>query len=29
MAMGIGLMCGLMLPVNFNVPYRALNLRDF
>ena len=29
MAMGIGLMCGLMLPVNFNVPYRAANLRDF
>jgi D-alanyl-lipoteichoic acid acyltransferase DltB (MBOAT superfamily) len=29
MAMGIGLMCGLMLPVNFNVPYRAVNLRDF
>ena len=29
MAMGIGLMLGLMLPVNFNVPYRALNLRDF
>ena len=27
MAMGIGLMCGLMLPVNFNVPYRAVNLR--
>ena len=29
MAMGIGLLLGLMLPVNFNVPYRALNLRDF
>ncbi len=29
MAMGIGLMCGLMLPVNFNVPYRAQDLRDF
>ena len=29
MAMGIGLMCGLMLPVNFNVPYRAVNLREF
>jgi alginate O-acetyltransferase complex protein AlgI len=29
MAMGIGLMLGLMLPVNFNVPYRAVNLRDF
>ncbi len=29
MAMGIGMMCGLMLPMNFNVPYRAVNLRDF
>ncbi len=29
MAMGIGLTLGLMLPLNFNVPYRALNLRDF
>jgi alginate O-acetyltransferase complex protein AlgI len=29
MAMGIGLLLGLMLPVNFNVPYRAINLRDF
>ena len=29
MAMGIGLMCGLMLPVNFNVPYRAVNMRDY
>lgn len=29
MAMGVGLMFGLMLPVNFNVPYRAVNLRDF
>ena len=29
MAMGIGLMFGFMLPVNFNVPYRAVNLRDF
>jgi alginate O-acetyltransferase complex protein AlgI len=29
MAMGIGLMLGLMLPMNFNVPYRALSLRDF
>jgi D-alanyl-lipoteichoic acid acyltransferase DltB (MBOAT superfamily) len=29
MAMGIGLMLGLMLPVNFNVPYRAINLREF
>lgn len=28
-AMGIGMMCGLMLPMNFNVPYRAVNLRDF
>jgi D-alanyl-lipoteichoic acid acyltransferase DltB (MBOAT superfamily) len=27
MAMGIGMMCGLMLPMNFNVPYRAENLR--
>jgi alginate O-acetyltransferase complex protein AlgI len=29
MAMGIGMMLGLMLPVNFNVPYRAVNLREF
>ena len=29
MAMGIGLMFGLMLPMNFNVPYRAVSLRDF
>ncbi len=29
MAMGIGLMFGFMLPVNFDVPYRAVNLRDF
>ena len=29
MAMGIGLMLGLMLPANFDVPYRAVNLRDF
>jgi alginate O-acetyltransferase complex protein AlgI len=29
MAMGIGLMLGLMLPMNFDVPYRAINLRDF
>jgi D-alanyl-lipoteichoic acid acyltransferase DltB (MBOAT superfamily) len=29
MAMGIGMMCGLMLPMNFNVPYRAENLREF
>jgi D-alanyl-lipoteichoic acid acyltransferase DltB (MBOAT superfamily) len=29
MAMGIGLTLGLMLPLNFNTPYRALNLRDF
>ncbi len=27
--MGIGLMLGLMLPMNFNVPYRAVNLWDF
>ena len=26
MAMGIGLLLGLMLPVNFNVPYRSVNL---
>ena len=29
MAMGIGMMFGLMLPMNFNVPYRAETLRDF
>jgi D-alanyl-lipoteichoic acid acyltransferase DltB (MBOAT superfamily) len=29
MAIGIGLMLGLTLPLNFNVPYRALDLRDF
>ena len=29
MAIGIGLMLGLMLPINFNVPYRAVDLRDF
>ena len=29
MAIGIGLMFGLVLPMNFNVPYRAVDLRDF
>ena len=29
MAMGIGLTLGLMLPLNFNTPYRALSVRDF
>jgi D-alanyl-lipoteichoic acid acyltransferase DltB (MBOAT superfamily) len=29
MAMGIGLMLGLMLPVNFNLPYRSTSLREF
>ncbi|GGE49912.1 alginate O-acetylation protein [Agaricicola taiwanensis] len=29
MAIGIGLMMGLRLPDNFNVPYRARNIQDF
>ena len=29
MAIGIGLMLGLTLPLNFNAPYRAVDLRDF
>ncbi|MBK9606137.1 MAG: MBOAT family protein [Betaproteobacteria bacterium] len=29
MAMGIGLLLGLMLPVNFLAPYRATSIRDF
>ena len=29
MAIGLGLMCGFRLPVNFNAPYRATSIRDF
>jgi len=29
MAIGIGLMCGFSLPINFNAPYRAISIRDF
>lgn len=29
MAIGMALMMGLYLPINFNVPYRAVSLRDF
>ncbi len=29
MAIGLGMMMGLRLPPNFEVPYRAVNLRDF
>ncbi len=29
MAIGLGLMFGLRLPLNFNAPYRAASLRDF
>ena len=29
MAIGLALMFGLRLPVNFNAPYRALSIRDF
>jgi len=29
MAIGLGLMFGLMLPFNFNAPYRAVSVRDF
>lgn len=29
MAIGMSLMMGLKLPINFNVPYRATSLRDF
>ncbi len=29
MAIGLGLMFGLQLPVNFDKPYRALDIRDF
>ncbi len=29
MAIGLGLMCGFRLPVNFNGPYRATSIRDF
>jgi D-alanyl-lipoteichoic acid acyltransferase DltB (MBOAT superfamily) len=29
MAIGLGLMFGLVLPVNFNAPYRAVSIRDF
>ena len=29
MAMGLGLMFGIVLPLNFNSPYKALNIADF
>jgi D-alanyl-lipoteichoic acid acyltransferase DltB (MBOAT superfamily) len=29
MAIGLGLMFGLRLPMNFNAPYRAVSIRDF
>lgn len=29
MAIGLGLMLGIMLPCNFNSPYKALNIADF
>jgi len=29
MAIGMALMFGLALPINFNVPYRAISIRDF
>jgi alginate O-acetyltransferase complex protein AlgI len=29
MALGIALLFGILLPQNFNIPYRALNLQDF
>jgi len=29
MAIGLGLMCGFRLPVNFNAPYRATSIRAF
>jgi D-alanyl-lipoteichoic acid acyltransferase DltB (MBOAT superfamily) len=29
MAMGLALMCGLRLPVNFDRPYRAVSIREF
>jgi D-alanyl-lipoteichoic acid acyltransferase DltB (MBOAT superfamily) len=29
MAIGLGLMFGLRLPLNFNAPYRAMSVRDF
>jgi D-alanyl-lipoteichoic acid acyltransferase DltB (MBOAT superfamily) len=29
MAIGLGLLFGLSLPVNFNAPYRAISIRDF
>jgi alginate O-acetyltransferase complex protein AlgI len=29
MAIGLGLLCGIRIPVNFNSPYKALNIIDF
>lgn len=29
MAIGLGLLFGIMLPINFNSPYKALNITDF
>lgn len=29
MAIGLGLLFGIMLPINFNSPYKALNIADF
>ena len=29
MAIGLGLLFGFMIPINFNAPYRALSVRDF
>lgn len=29
MAIGLGLMFGIMLPINFNSPYKSLNITDF
>ncbi len=29
MAIGLGMMFGIILPINFNMPYRAVSIRDF
>ena len=29
MAIGLGLLCGFLLPFNFNAPYRSLSIQDF
>ncbi len=29
MAIGLGLLCGFMLPLNFNAPFQATDIRDF